>query len=83
MYYTNLHMAYRSVLQCLFVRLRGIFGETCRNAVSGIVSQKDANRNGVPDPYFPGIDIINTPYPTEFCVTMRSGTYLFFFFLEK
>jgi hypothetical protein len=45
-----------------------------RNAVPGVLSQKDASRNGVPELLLPGIDISNTsPSPTEFWVTVRSG----------
>jgi hypothetical protein len=31
----------------------------CRNAVPEVLSQKDATWNGVPELYFPGIDITN------------------------
>jgi hypothetical protein len=40
----------------------GVFCDgTRRNAVPEVLSQKDANPNGVPEPSFPGIGITNTP----------------------
>jgi hypothetical protein len=41
------------------------------NAVPEVLSQKDAIRNGVSEPFLPNLDIINTsPAPTKFCVTI-------------
>jgi hypothetical protein len=45
------------------------------NTAPEVFSQKDTNWNGVPEPFF------LTPPPTEFCVTMHSGS--FFFFVKK
>jgi hypothetical protein len=46
------------------------------DAIPKVISQKDASQNGVPEPFSPGTDITNTPpSPTEFGVTMHSGTY--------
>jgi hypothetical protein len=34
---------------------------TRRDAVPEVLSHKDANQNGIPGPFFRGIDITNTP----------------------
>jgi hypothetical protein len=44
---------------------------TSRNSVPEGLSQKAAKRNGFPEPFFPGIDKINIPTPTEFCVILK------------
>jgi hypothetical protein len=36
----------------------------CGNAVPDVPSHKDANRNGVLEPFLPGIGITNSPSPT-------------------
>jgi hypothetical protein len=49
---------------------------TRQSAIPVVLSQKDASQNSVLEPSFPGMDIPNTsPSPTEFLVTMHSGTY--------
>jgi hypothetical protein len=60
--------------------IQGYFCDgTCQNAISEVLSKKDASQNGIPEPFFPGIDIINTsPSPIKFWVTLYIPKPIFF-----
>jgi hypothetical protein len=44
---------------------------TSRNSVQESLSQKAANRNGFPEPFFPGIIKLTPHTPTEFWVILK------------
>jgi hypothetical protein len=51
----------------------------CHNAIPEVLSQKDTSLNGVPEPFFLGIDISDMfPSPTEFWITVLSRTYFLY-----